>query len=258
MEILGRLYNDFCMPGRWGQYRDFLAAAKDAGYRFVRHQDARTVISAGAPRLLFLRHDIDSDLAIAHTMYAIEREMGICSTYYFRRCTMDVRWMREILASGNEVGYHYEEISDYIKAFGIRNREAVLPKLDALREVFLGHLKGFEAAFGAKVRTVAAHGDFSNRRIGLANTVLMNEAVRIAGGIELEAYDEWLVERVNFRAADQLYPNLWKPSDPVEAIKASAPVILLLVHPRQWQRAPFVRFRMEVCRVFQGVRYRLR
>jgi len=258
MGILDRIYHDYGMPGRWREYRAFLAAAKTNGYTFLRHQDARAAFAAGDQKLLFLRHDIDTDLPIARKMHAIEREMGVRGTYYFRRCTMDLPLMREIIASGSEVGYHYEEISDHIKAFGIRDRALVFPALDGIREVFLHNLKVFEDEMGIKVRTVAAHGDFSNRYLGLFNTELMTESVRTAGGIDLEAYDEFLVGKLSFRAADQVYPHLWQPSDPIKAMEAGTPVMLLLIHPRHWQRAPIRRFHLDLDRLLQEIHYRLR
>ena len=65
------------MSGRWEEMRDFLSVAKDHGYQLVRHQDAEGALAtAGERPLFFLRHDIDSDVAIARTMFSIEKELG--------------------------------------------------------------------------------------------------------------------------------------------------------------------------------------
>ena len=86
----------------------------------------------------------------------------------------------------------------------------------------------------------------------------MSEDLRAAAGIELEAYDEKLVSRLSFRAADEEYPALWKPSCLLAAIEKELPSILVLLHPRHWQRAPLHRFRLDVARILQGAQYRLR
>jgi len=258
MEIFDRLYNDYLMPGQWDHYRAFLTEAKACGYRFVTHQDAESALASGHPRLFFLRNDVDSDVPIARTMFHIERELGVCATYYFRRCTADLGLMREILAFGSEVGYHYEELSDHIKALGIHSQEAALPHLDQVRETFLRNLKVFEDALGAKVNTVAGHGDFANRQIGLNNTALMNEKVRADGGIRLEAYDKVLCDRISFRTADHIYQKFWKSSELIDAIRARASVILVLVHPRHWKAAPLSRLCLDTQRLVEGIRYRLR
>jgi len=259
MGLIRRIYNDYLMPSRWAEYRAFLSSAKANGYQFVRHQDAETALAAAEGRLLFfLRHDIDSDVAIARTMFSLERELGIYSTYYFRRCTADPGLMREILSFGSEVGYHYEELADHIKANGIRSREEILPELDIIRGAFLHNLKAFEVTLGAKVYTVASHGDWANRSIGLENLALMNENLRVAGGISLEAYDDRFTRHLSFRASDLGNSDLWKPSSPIEATVALNPVVLVLVHPRQWQRAPISRLRMDIQRLLEGIRHRLK
>lgn len=258
MNLFGRIVNDYFLPGRWKAYRAFLSAALEHQYEFVRHQDAMRALAAGKPRLFFLRHDVDTDLANTRTMFTIERELGIPSTYYFRRCTADAGLMRAILASGGEVGYHYEELSDFAKATGARTREAVMPRLDAIREVFLRNLKDFETRLGAKVVTVAGHGDFTNVRLDLRNTVLINDAVRAAAGIQLEAYDEDLASRLTLRTQDQPYPGHWRPASPIPAVQAGEPVILVLIHPRHWQRAPLHRARLDAQRLYEGLHYYLK
>jgi len=258
MGLAGRIYNDYLMPGRWEHYRSLLVAAKAGGYTFVRHQDSEAALAAGTSRLFFLRHDIDTDLAITRTLFSIERDLSIRSTYYFRRCTADKDLMREIHAFGSEVGYHYEELADHIKARGIRSREDALARMGLIREDFLGNLKAFEDLLGAKVHTIAAHGDWANRRMGLPSTSLMDEPTRRAASIKLEAYDDNLVGSLSFRAADAMYPGLWNPSSPLVAVHSGSPVILLLIHPRHWKRAPLYRFGLDAQRLIEGLRYRLR
>jgi hypothetical protein len=257
MSLMGRLFNDYLLPGRWDAYRSFLETALKHGYTFTCHRDALEALAGGRPRLLFLRHDIDTDVPITRQLFAIEQELGIRSTYYFRRRTADPELMRRIHASGSEVGYHFEEIADWTKAHRARTREAVLPHLDEIRDTFLRNLRGFEEILGAKVRTVAGHGDFANRRISLANPVLMDDRVRREGGIEMEAYDAALMERLTFRATDQMYPGLWQPASPEDAVREGTAVALVLIHPRHWKRAPLHRLHLDLDRLLEGIRFEL-
>ena len=190
-------------------------------------------------------------------MFSIEQDLGVRSTYYFRRCTSDENLMREIAASGSEVGYHYEEIADYAKEHGLKTREAVVACMDRIRVLFLDHFKEFEAAAGTKVLTIAAHGDWINRKLGIPNQELVDARVRSATGIILEAYDEIMTSRFDFRTSDS-NPGFWGPAAPAKAIALNRRSILVLVHPRQWQRAPGSRFWLDLRRFLEEMQFRFR
>ena len=74
--------------------------------------------SALPGRVLLVRHDVDSDVSRARRMREIERGLGTVSTYFFRRVTWDVAFMRELQSEGCEVGYHYEELATLVKERG--------------------------------------------------------------------------------------------------------------------------------------------
>ena len=57
-------------------YRELLAAAQRGGYRFAQFD------GEPEPGALYLRHDVDLDLEAALRMSALERELGIRSTYF--------------------------------------------------------------------------------------------------------------------------------------------------------------------------------
>ena len=257
MRFLNRIYADYLMPGRWEDYRALLSTAKAANYEFLRHQDALAALKAGKTRLFFLRHDVDTDVPLARKLFDIEREFGVVSTYYFRRCTADYTLMREIHALGSEVGYHYEELSDYAKRHGIKDKATMVAHLEPVRAEFLANLRTFEAGLGAKVVTVAGHGDFVNRSLHMSNPELLNDELRKVAGIEMEAYDEALVGGLDFRTADRPYPDLYQRS-PLEAIRNQAPVILILIHPRNWASAPLRRLGTDLGRMLESTLYMLK
>jgi len=256
--IRGRIFTDYLSSGRWGEYRAFLAAARDQGYEFVCHRDTVSALAGKSERLFFLRHDIDTDAALAGRMFAIEQDLGVRSSYYFRRCTADVALMRSIAASESEVGYHYEEIADFVKEHGLKTREEVMARMGEIRTRFLENFRVLEAAVGSKILTIAAHGDWANRKLGIPNQALVDAGVREATGIVLEAYDEVLNGRFDFRTSDAMSPDFWSPADPAEGIALKRKAILVLVHPRQWQRAPVSRFYLDMQRVVEEITFRFR
>lgn len=65
-------------------------------------------------KFCLIRHDVDRMPGRALSMAKIEHEMGIVSTYYFRKkpYTFKPHIIKEIESLGHEVGYHYENLSD--------------------------------------------------------------------------------------------------------------------------------------------------
>ena len=253
--ITDRIFTDYVSRGRWDEYRAFLSAAKDHGYEFICHRDSEKWQPSHSDRLFFLRHDIDTDASIARKMFSIEKDLGIHSTYYFRRCTADALLMNQIAEFGSEIGYHFEEISDYAKEHGLKTRGAVIACMDPIRTRFLENFKFFESVIGMKILTIAAHGDWINRKLGILNQELVDIHVRNATGIILEAYDEALNGRFDFRTSDS-NPGFWGSAAPTNGIFLNRKAILVLVHPRQWQRAPSSRFCLDLQRFIEEIRFR--
>lgn len=256
IRVTQRLYNDYLMPGRWDDYRSLLQQALQHGYRFVRHDQYDQPDYNSSQKYFFLRHDIDSDIKIAKKMFRIEQELGVQSTYYFRLSTLDFDFMQQIHSFGSEVGYHYEEIADYIKKYHLKTPQDVQDSMPKIQDLFVANVKALEERLGFPIQTAASHGDFMNRAFQMPNLRLMNEDVRERAGIRLEAYDECLGRHISFRAADEMYPVFWNPSSPVDAIHQNSPVVFALVHPRQWQCAPLSRFRLDFDRVMDEFKYR--
>lgn len=256
IRVTQRLYNDYVMPGRWDEYRSLLQSALQHGYHFIRHDQFDEPNYGSPEKCFFLRHDIDSDLKIAKKMFQIEQELGVQSTYYFRLSTLDYNFMKQIHDFGSEVGYHYEEIADYIKKYHLKTQQDVQDCMGKIQDRFVENVNMLKENLGFSICTAASHGDYMNRAFHMPNLRLMTQDVRARAGIKLEAYDECLGSHVTFRAADEMYPVFWKPSSPVDAIEQESPVILALVHPRQWQSAPLSRFGLDFSRLVDEVKYR--
>jgi hypothetical protein len=89
-------------------YRELLAAAEQGGYSFAQFNGEP---EAGA---LYLRHDVDLDLDAALAMSALERDLGIRSTYFLMTTSVFYnldspegrRALAQLRADGHAVGGH--------------------------------------------------------------------------------------------------------------------------------------------------------
>jgi hypothetical protein len=107
-----------------------------AGYLEEKPQDS----------FIILRHDVDRSPLNALRMAALEAEMDISSTYYFR-CGGDgfpIDYVEAISRLGHEVGYHYEVLSK-AKGDTILAEKLFVEELTLLRKY-------------AEVKTVSMHG----------------------------------------------------------------------------------------------------
>lgn len=236
--ILHRIYGDYLMPSRLGHYRDLLQKAQAAGYV---QQSVRAFLRApgpagGAPQpVLVHRHDIDSDLRTARKMFELEVRAGITASYYFRLCTLDFGFMREIEAYGSEASYHYEEVADYAKRHHLKDARQVRQRFPEIRLQFLRNFERIARALAVPMTTVASHGDFANRRLGIVNRELLADAgLRARCGIECETYDARLLDAFDLYISDKPYPRYFHPLAPLAAL-GSYRRICLLTHPAQWE-----------------------
>jgi hypothetical protein len=232
-----RVGNDYLQAERLGDFEALLTAALERGYRTMTLSAFAETPPAAAPedRILLVRHDIDTDVARARRMWQIEQRLRVVGSYFFRRSTWDVGFMRELAAAGCEVGYHYEELADLVKEQGAATAAQARALIDAARE----------------------HGDFANRAVGVTNVELLaDSAFRAQIGARLEAYD--IEARVSARSSDGIPPTRWVPEDPIVAIRRGEPVVEVLVHPRSWGRAPAANARADLVRLREGCLYGLR
>jgi hypothetical protein len=260
--ISGRIYGDFLMPSRLATYRVLLETALGAGYAILSIERFWELIQAGtvdpAQRYLILRNDIDTGPQTAGAMWRIERSLGIVSSYFFRLSYLDLALMRDIAAAGGEASYHYEELATVAKRRHLHTRSDALRYLPEAQDLFRLNVARLRDLSGQPIRIVASHGDFVNRKLGLASwLILADPAFRAEVGIELETYDEVFMSHVTSRHADLTSPPYWTPADPIAAIERAEPVIYLLVHPRGWQVERSFNARDDLVRIWQSLRFAL-
>jgi hypothetical protein len=256
--IYNRMYADYLMPSRLPRYEALLIQARDQGYRQTSVRSwlhALRTGSTGRGPVLVHRHDIDSDLRTTRRMFAIEQKHGVRASYYFRLSTLDVGLMRAIEEYGSEASYHYEELATYAKRQHLKVPAEVLDRMAQIRTEFENNFRMIESALGHKLHTVASHGDFANRRLGLINcAVLEDAALRARCGIAGECYDAELMSSFDIYISDKPAPQYFHPMPPQAALGRHGR-IFLLTHPSQWHAGWAANSRKNFDRVLDAWRW---
>jgi hypothetical protein len=222
---------------RWGEYRNLLHVALRQGYAVLSLEAwlEDPTLAADQPRLL-LRHDVDQHPASALRMAAIEAEVGVLSTWYFRWRTASPHAIETIAAAGHAVGLHYETLTRELlrRGLGAGDAEELVPEA---RELLRAELQAFAQRFGP-VRSTCPHGD--TRVPGVHNGRLLLDQDWATYGLRWDAnaamrshrLDVWLTDR---SAAD----GRWKERlDPIDLVIDRRSPILAVVHPNNWVSGP--------------------
>jgi hypothetical protein len=218
---------------RWREYRRLLQIALGQGYAVVSLEAWLEDPGAHAGRdVLVLRHDVDQCPASALRMAAIEAELEIHSTWYFRWRTAQPAVVRTIREAGHAVGLHFETLTRELLRRGLSAAQA--PTLVPEARVLLREeLARFEAIHGP-ARSACPHGD--TRIPGVRNGVLLEGEDLSAYGVRWEAnaavgrhpLDVWLTDR-------SITEGRWKEGlDPIDLLVDRRSPILAVVHPNNW------------------------
>lgn len=259
--LVRRVYCDYVERERLDEFETLLHCALEEQYETVTLSAFAEVAllpeRGGHDRILLLRHDIDSDVPRARRMWEIERRLHVVGSYFFRLCTWDIEFMRQLSWADCEVGYHYEELATVVKERGAATTSEARELCETARGRLTATVGDLRARSGLAVDVFAAHGDFANRAVGVSNQELLADPVlRKQLGVRLEAYD--IEQYVSARSTDGVSPGAWWPTDPADALRRHEPVVEVLVHPRAWGAAPAVNARADVRRIGEGCAYRAR
>ena len=204
-----------------------------------------------------IRHDIDSDPMYVLKWLEIQQKYGIHSSFYFRLCTVNLDVMRKVAESGSDCGYHYEELADYVKKHHILKKEEALQQLPAIQAQFKQNFRELEQRCGFKIKYIASHGDFANRKIGIQNHQLITREVMNECGIVFEAYQKEFTDTYSINISDRGYPVFYKGEiSPEHAIEKGIERIHLLMHPKHWRSSLYWNSYENLKRAWEGVKYR--
>jgi hypothetical protein len=256
-----RIYSDLLMPSRLSGYDRLLETALDHGYETHSIISFWQLLATGrriaGKKYLILRHDVDTDAVTAGRMWELERQRNAVSSFYFRLSTFSPSLMKEMHLSGFEASYHYEELATVTKKKGLTTSDEVFRELPRMRQMFKCNLFSLRERTGLPMLTAASHGDFANRKLGIANTlVLADDKFRSEVNIVVEAYDRALMNAVTSGHSDKAYPVFWTPDDPLKALREGKEVVHILTHPRQWRAVPTYNVLDNLGRLWEGARYR--
>ena len=93
------------------KYTELLEGLQKAGYQFFTFGEYCNKIEND--RFVVFRHDVDSKAENSLMTARIEHQFGIKASYYFRvvKQSNKPEIVREIVALGHEIGYHYEDLT---------------------------------------------------------------------------------------------------------------------------------------------------
>lgn len=217
---------------RWGEYRRALEEAVAAGYRVVALEQWALGGTGDGPELV-LRHDVDQHPRSALTMAAIERDVGVEATWYFRWRTADRHVVRALRQAGASVGLHYETLSRLALERGATEPDEIDALVPQARVMLRREILAFERAHGP-IRSICAHGD--SRIPAARNGRLLEGEDPASFGVELDANEamrgrglaHWLTDRSRAEGS-------WAGGvDPAQLLAVGASPILCVVHPNNW------------------------
>jgi hypothetical protein len=260
--VFHRLYADFFLPQRSADYRAILEKAVEKKYKHYTLPEYYSLLKNGLPadddqRIFIHRHDIDTDSNTALLFYKAEKEYQIKASYYFRLSTLNKDIMQRLHTDGFEVGYHFEEIADYCKKHRIFSAGELPQHYSAIRDLFKTQLRHVEKTAGFKIRSIASHGDFVNRKLKTPNYAFITEELLSECGLEFECYNPLLTQSFTTMCSDAPYPNFYRGTTPLEAITAGHKRIHFLSHPRHWKSAPWINLKDNLNRAKEEIPFLL-
>lgn len=258
--IFQRIKSDFFLSDRIAEYEQIICLAIEKGYQIVSHSEYFDLVKKDKidnQKILIIRQDIDSDPKYAFKWLQVQKKYNIHSSMYFRLCTFHKNAMIAVKDAGSDCGYHYEEIADYAKKNKLTNPEAVKQHFPQIVSLFKDNLKSVENKVGFKIKHIASHGDFANRRLNLPNHILISTEVLHECGLDFEAYQSEFTETYSINISDCGYPLFYKGGKtPLEAIQQDVPIIHFLMHPKHWRSSWYWSIYENVKRVKEGISFR--
>ena len=208
--------------------------------------------------VLILRHDVDHHLKTAEKMFNFHVNNSITSTFYFRLSTFRKNLIERMVLFGTEASYHNEELSDHIKMTGRLMNQIDYNTFNAIQNDFISKVRSLREKFDIPIKSVAAHGDFINRKLGLVNNLIINDFVKTKLQIDVEAYEPVLMNSVDIYVSDSVYPNEFNIDFPIDDLITQRKNIMLLIHPNNWEINLVEQIKVNTIRIIEGIMIFLR
>lgn len=210
-----------------------LDAARACGYSIV---PVERWVDDGRPtdgRLLILRHDVDQHPGSALRMAAIEREVGLESTWYFRWRTAEPRVISRLRRVGASVGFHYETLTRMARARGLLTQDDAESLVPEARALLRREIAAFADRHG-RIRSACPHGD--SRVPGITNAVLLQGEEWASYGLEFDGNEIMRGTRLGSWLTDRSSPDGgWSDqADPHALFADGVSPVLCLTHPNNW------------------------
>lgn len=221
---------------RINDYQKILTLGIDRGYKFGGVYEFLNY--QGSSPYIILRHDVDLPKVGVTEILNIERQLGITSSWYFRWSTAQKQLIYEILASGSEVGLHYETLANICLENDIKTKDQVTADiLLKARNRLKEEIREFRQKFSVDCLTIAAHGHPLNSKLKISNNKIVDFQLAQEMSIACESYDNKILQRLDCYISDTT-PILnygWAYNQSLEdAILAGYKNICFLSHPNHW------------------------
>jgi hypothetical protein len=223
---------------RWGEYEELLRTAFGRGYAIVPLEDWVAEGRTSADRVLILRHDVDQQPRAALCMAAIEEELGVSSTWYFRWRTAHPGVVSKLRARGFGVGLHYETLTRLARKRGVEAGQEPDPALvEDARAVLRKEIEAFASRHGP-IRSVCPHGDSSMPWV--SNASLLRDQDAADYGVSFDGNEAMRGARLAHWLTDRaLAEGGWKDRvKPTALLADTVSPILCLTHPNNWSSGP--------------------
>lgn len=182
-----------------------------------------------------LRHDVDHNGIATRKMFECEKKLGVKSTYYFRKSTIDKCLIDEMIRDGFDVGFHFETVAEYIEEKHIQDKSAI--NLDECRERLKKEIREFEETIGHKIYSICSHGAAANVKLNISSNVITEGGIPADFTVAFEAYDRNMYQYVDCHIMDSSILNNFGFSyqdTPFSAMGEKKKNIVFLAHPNHW------------------------
>jgi len=196
-------------------YKEVLEYAKRSGYTFFKYKDYKEAL--GKEKVIFMRHDLDFGLKNSLALGRIERDVGICSTYFVRVhgpynpfSFENYRFIKGLQQFGHELGLHYA-----LGFADIYNEDE--------RKFFLREKMYIEAVIGSRIHGISSH---EPTRAPAKLEFNIND-----WGLDYNAYSPVFTEQMKYISDSS---GRWREGCMCEFIRSEVPRLSILTHPIWW------------------------